>query len=55
MRAAGPPIGDFRRPVASSAVGALKPWHIAGLCCLVASSALLAGLVSPIVPQTTKR
>jgi hypothetical protein len=26
-------------------MGALRPWHLATLCCLVAAVALLAGLV----------
>jgi hypothetical protein len=34
---------------------ALKPWHLATLCCLVTSVALLGGLVAVLLKKTGRR
>jgi hypothetical protein len=36
-------------------MGALKPWHIATLCCLVTSVALLAGLMWFVLSRPSRR
>ncbi|MBB5479627.1 hypothetical protein HNR20_004132 [Micromonospora parathelypteridis] len=36
-------------------MGAIKPWHIAVLFCLVASIALVGGLVALLVKRTNRR
>jgi hypothetical protein len=36
-------------------MGALKPWHLAILCCLVVSAALVAGLVWFVVTRSARK
>ncbi|WP_405115419.1 hypothetical protein OG559_12695 [Micromonospora sp. NBC_01405] len=54
---AGPARGDGRwpPPVQCRSMGALKPWHVATLCCLVTSAALLAGLIWFVASRASRR
>ncbi|MFG2046015.1 hypothetical protein ACGFIW_01120, partial [Micromonospora sp. NPDC048935] len=42
-------------PVLCALMGAIKPWHIAVLCCLVTSVALIGGLVALLVKRGNRR
>ncbi|GAB3795502.1 hypothetical protein GCM10027605_01550 [Micromonospora zhanjiangensis] len=37
------------------AMGALRPWHLAVLCCLITSTALIAGIVLLVMKRNTNR
>lgn len=42
-------------PVRSVLMGAIKPWHITTLCCLVTSAVLIAGLVVFLIKRSNRR
>lgn len=54
MEAARDP-GQPGMPLLCTVMGAIKPWHIATLCCLVTSAALIAGLVIFLIKRNNRR
>lgn len=36
-------------------MGAIKPWHIATLCCLVTSAIVIGGLIVFLVKRSNRR
>lgn len=51
----GQPAAGSRRRRYGAGMGAIKPWHIATLCCLVTSAALIGGLVWYLVSRAGRR
>lgn len=47
--------GQPTLPVPCPVMGAIKPWHISVLCCLVVTAVLVVGLVVFLIKKNNRR